>query len=146
MAVFDALSFALEQTSRTYLLSFLCTLSLLAFVVYYEIQNRDLWGIPGPVLARYTNAWRAWQAWKYSTRPNGITYHEVLHERYGDVVRVGPRTVFINDAEAIPRVLGFKQRLEKSDSIIPFSVPGIHTSLVGIRYQLIPTNFVRNMD
>lgn len=113
----------------------LISLPLLFFVLYSEFNNRDLWGIPGPILARYTNAWRAWQAWKYSDRPNGVTYHEVIHHHYGNVVRVGPRTVFINEAEAIPRVLGFKQRLEKSDSVVPFSVPGIHTSLVGIRNE-----------
>ncbi|KAF2235944.1 cytochrome P450 [Viridothelium virens] len=135
MALSDVLKSLFEQTSKVNLVGYFCVISLFAFVVFHEIQNRDLWGIPGPIIARYTNAWRAWQAWQYATRPNGITYHEVLHNRYGNVVRVGPRTVFINDAEAIPRVLGFKQRLEKSDSIIPFSVPGIHTSLVGIRNE-----------
>lgn len=124
------------DSSQLGLIALACTvLPLLLFVVYSEIKHRDLHGIPGPILARYTNAWRAWQAWQYASRPNGITYHEVLHARYGDVVRVGPRTVFINDPEAIPKVLGFKQRLEKSDSVVPFSVPGIHTSLVGIRNE-----------
>ena len=133
MALSSTLESFFEQTSKVTLGGLLGIFVSFIFILVHENQNRDLWGIPGPLLARYTNAWRAWQAWRYAARPNGITYHEVLHERYGDVVRVGPRTVFINDAEAIPRVLGFKQRLEKSDSIIPFSVPGIHTSLVGIR-------------
>ena len=133
MALYDSLKSSFAQTTKVNLVGIACVIFLISFVVFHEIRHRDLWGLPGPVLARYTNAWRAWQAWKYAARPNGITYHEVLHARYGNVVRVGPRTVFINDPEAIPRVLGFKQRLEKSDSIIPFSVPGIHTSLVGIR-------------
>ncbi|KAI9654811.1 MAG: hypothetical protein M1821_005805 [Bathelium mastoideum] len=135
MALLDSLKGLFGQTTTGILVGLICGISLFVFIVSHEIHNRDLWGVPGPILARYTNAWRAWQAWRYATRPHGITYHEVLHERYGDVVRVGPRTVFINDAEAIPKVLGFKQRLEKSDSIIPFSVPGIHTSLVGIRNE-----------
>ncbi|KAL9070871.1 MAG: hypothetical protein Q9157_005664 [Trypethelium eluteriae] len=87
MALSDVLKSLFEQTSKVNLVGYFCVISLFAFVVFHEIQNRDLWGIPGPIIARYTNAWRAWQAWQYATRPNGITYHEVLHNRYGNVVR-----------------------------------------------------------
>ncbi|KAL9086099.1 MAG: hypothetical protein Q9165_007311 [Trypethelium subeluteriae] len=87
MALSDVLKSLFEQTSKVNLLGYFCVISLFAFIVFHEFQDRDLWGIPGPIIARYTNAWRAWQAWQYATRPNGITYHEVLHRRYGNVVR-----------------------------------------------------------
>jgi hypothetical protein len=51
------------------------------------------------------------------------------------VVRVGPQTVFINDPAGIPVVLGFKDRLEKTDSVNAFMQPGKPTSIVGIRNE-----------
>ncbi|OKL57734.1 hypothetical protein UA08_07234 [Talaromyces atroroseus] len=113
----------------------LIIISIIARITYVEIKHSVLRGIPGPLIARYTNAWRCYLAWKYSERPGGVTYHEVIHKKYGDVVRVGPRTVFINDPAAIPVVLGFKDRLEKTDSVIPFMQPGKPTSIVGIRNE-----------
>ena len=38
---------------------------------------------------------------------------------YGDVVRVGPKTVAVMDPEAIPSVLGQKARLDKVSMICP---------------------------
>jgi hypothetical protein len=110
-------------------------ISVIARIAYLETKHSALRGIPGPLVARYTNAWRCYLAWVYSERPGGITYHEVIHKKYGDVVRVGPRTIFINDPSGIPVVLGFKDRLEKTDSVIPFMQPGKPTSIVGIRNE-----------
>ena len=115
--------------------SFLCVLILGSAVLYLEVKHKQLGNIPGPLLGRYTNAWRCFYAWRYSERPDGFTYHEVIHKRYGNIVRVGPRTVFVNDPAAIPYVLGFKDRLEKTDSVIPFMIPGKPTSIVGIRNE-----------
>lgn len=116
-------------------LAILLLLPVLSYVLYHEVKYRELWGIPGPLIARYTNAWRCYLAYKHRERPTGKSYHQIIHDRYGDVVRVGPKTVFTRDPEAIPIVLGFKQRLEKSDSVIPFMVPGVRTSIVGIRNE-----------
>uniref|UniRef100_A0A093UQ86 Tryprostatin B 6-hydroxylase n=1 Tax=Talaromyces marneffei PM1 TaxID=1077442 RepID=A0A093UQ86_TALMA len=109
--------------------------SVVTRIVCLEIKHRALSDIPGPWVARYTNAWRCYLAWVYSDRPGGITYHEVIHKKYGDVVRVGPKTVFINDPAGIPVVLGFKDRLEKTDSVNAFMQPGKPTSIVGIRNE-----------
>ena len=114
----------------------LCLLvPIVSCLVYHEFKYRELWGLPGPLIARYTNAWRCYLAYKHRDRPTGKSYHQIIHDCYGDVVRVGPKTVFTRDPEAIPVVLGFKQRLEKSDSVIPFMVPGVRTSIVGIRNE-----------
>lgn len=106
-----------------------------SIIVYLEVKHRQLSSIRGRLLARYTNAWRCYYAWKYSDRPGGVTYHEVIHRRYGNVVRFGPRTVFVNDPAAVSYILGFKDRLEKTDSVLPFMMPGKPTSIVGIRNE-----------
>lgn len=36
-----------------------------------------------------------------------------LLEKYGDIVRIGPNTVLLNDPETAHVVLGFRDRLEK---------------------------------
>ena len=67
--------------------------------------------IPGPTIARYTDLLRAALAIKYSGRD--INLYMKLHSEYGDVVRVGPRSVSVLDPAAIPAIYGVKARLEK---------------------------------
>jgi hypothetical protein len=45
-----------------------------------------------------------------------MNYQSKLIGVYGDVVRIGPKTVLVLDPEAINTVLGFKERLEKVQS------------------------------
>lgn len=84
-------------------------------VVYHVVQSRraQLDEIPGPFLARYTNAWRCYQAWRYNHFQVDVNYQSKLIGVYGDIVRIGPNTVLVLDPEAINTVLGFKERLEK---------------------------------
>lgn len=118
-----------------FVLSLVLLSPLISYILFIEVKHRDLRGIPGPLIARYTNAWRCFLAWKYAERPGGISYHQIIHNRYGPVVRVGPKTIFTCDPDAIPCVLGFKQRLQKTDSVNAFMVPGVPTSIVGIRNE-----------
>ncbi|SPJ79264.1 uncharacterized protein FTOL_07655 [Fusarium torulosum] len=102
-------------------------------IVYSEIKYYGLRNIPGPLLGRYTDAWRCYLAWKFKDRPGGVAYHQHIHQRYGDVVRVGPKTVYVNDPSAIPVVLGFKDRLDKTDSVDAFGAPGMPPILFSMR-------------
>ena len=108
-------AFTLLSISPIYALA-VCFASLL---VYLVIQSRraQLDHIPGPFLARYTNAWRCYQAWRYNHYQVDINYQSKLIGVYGDVVRIGPETVLVLDPEAINTVLGFKERLEKVRSL-----------------------------
>jgi len=108
-------------------------ISLIITTLYFEIKHCGLRDIPGPIIGRYTDAWRCYLAWKYSERPGGIAYHQYIHQRYGDIVRVGPKTVYVNDPAAIPLVLGFKDRLDKTNSVDAFGIPGKPPILFGIR-------------
>ncbi|KAM5363917.1 hypothetical protein ACJZ2D_011769 [Fusarium nematophilum] len=56
--------------------------------------------IPGPFLAGLTDWWRVFVVW--GRRPE-LTHIE-LHKKYGPVVRLGPRTVSVGDAEAVKTI------------------------------------------
>jgi hypothetical protein len=56
--------------------------------------------IPGPFLAAYTDYWRFFLVW--GRRPE-LT-HIKLHEKYGDFVRIGPKTVLVADWDATKKI------------------------------------------
>ena len=64
----------------------------------------------GPLLASFTNAWRA----LYHCRNTGIPFKDV-HDRFGDIVRVGPNVLSFRDAQAIRDIYGPGKNWEKSD-------------------------------
>lgn len=70
------------------------------------VYNRYCHGInhiPGPISASLTDWWRfVVVAWGW--RPE-LT-HIQLHTKYGDVVRIGPRTVIVRDPEAVRKIYG----------------------------------------
>lgn len=75
--------------------------SALLFVVSYTVwslANSPLRHIPGPILARLTDAWRMYDVWKGWADETQLR----LHRRYGSVVRLGPKFVSISD----PRMMG----------------------------------------
>jgi hypothetical protein len=67
--------------------------------------------VPGPWLSRYTDALRPYLAIKYSGQD--VNLFMKLHSKYGDVVRVGLRSVSVLDPLAIPTIYGVKARLNK---------------------------------
>lgn len=74
--------------------------------------------VPGPFLARYTDLWRFYQACKLLGKPDVLSSQ--LQERYGDVVRIGPRMVAVFDPNAISTIYGTGTRLNK---VSPIAVP-----------------------
>lgn len=85
-------------------------ISCLLFIIIRSYQA-GLGHLPGPFLARYTDAWRGYMGWKYHGMDT--SYQRIWMKKYGDVVRVGPRTILVADPEAINPVLGLKGRLDK---------------------------------
>lgn len=70
-------------------------------------RYRRLRNVPGPLVTSFTDLWRS--------------YHQIykgpfsdvlasLHERYGPIVRIGPNTVSVADASAVPTI--YSQRGE----------------------------------
>ncbi|OBT66739.1 hypothetical protein VE03_04087 [Pseudogymnoascus sp. 23342-1-I1] len=65
---------------------------------------------PGPFLARITNWWRFWDV--YKRRPE-VT-HIRLHEKHGDVVRLGPNYLSFADPKAVKDIYGLNKGYIKS--------------------------------
>lgn len=105
---------ALEQLSVAPIcyIALVCLL-LFSFVQRFLTRDQRLKNIPGPWLARYSYGRRAYRSWRLDPRTTKENWQMKVLRKYGDVVRVGPDMVLVNDPEAIPIILGFKERLEK---------------------------------
>ena len=69
--------------------------SLQLFRTWWRLRH-----IPGPILASITNFQRVW--WVKTKRAHLI--HQEMHEKYGEVIRIGPNTVIFSNPEIIPTV------------------------------------------
>ncbi|KAM6476000.1 cytochrome P450 CYP4/CYP19/CYP26 subfamily protein [Trichoderma sp. SZMC 28011] len=67
--------------------------------------------IPGPFLASLTNLQRVW--WVRTGRAH--LYHQAVHARYGDIVRIGPHMVSVSNPEAIQTIYPIRSGFPKSD-------------------------------
>ncbi|KAL4962846.1 cytochrome P450 [Aspergillus stella-maris] len=72
----------------------------------------------GPLLAKFTNIWRAWRAF------NGEIDRDYtkLHRQYGSVVRVGPNALSISDPSMIRVIYSTRNPWKKSESYRPNDV------------------------
>ncbi|PVH76614.1 cytochrome P450-like protein [Cadophora sp. DSE1049] len=66
--------------------------------------------IPGPLLASFTDYWRLFVVW--GRRPEAT--HIKLHEKYGDLVRIGPKMVLVADWEAAKKIYALNAGYVKS--------------------------------
>lgn len=87
-------------------------LVLVTFWVFYILKCAlapGLRSIPGPFLAKFTDAWRLYKVYRGDFENCTIE----LHKKYGDVVRVGPNAVSIADPAAIESIYGLKSNFQK---------------------------------
>jgi hypothetical protein len=78
----------------------------------YLISNRFNHGLnkyPGPFLASLTDWWRFWIV--YKRRPE--VEHIRLHEKHGDVVRLGPNVLSFSDPKALKTIYGLNKGFTK---------------------------------
>ena len=76
----------------------------------------DLSNIPGPYLAKYTDAYGAIVALKLSSAKSGpvvASWSRDLQRKYGTTVRTGPNTETILDPRAIQPIYGVRAKLDK---------------------------------
>ncbi|KAM0152967.1 hypothetical protein ACHAQE_006419 [Botrytis cinerea] len=90
------------------ILSSICIFGLY-YICYYFTS--PLKSIPGPFLAKFTNLWRLIDV--YGGRPE-LT-HQLLHQKYGQAVRIGPNVVSLSDPKLIPKIYSLKGEFLKSD-------------------------------
>ncbi|OCT48003.1 benzoate 4-monooxygenase cytochrome P450 [Cladophialophora carrionii] len=123
----------LQAVSPLYLLAGF----VLSTVVYLFVQSKraKLDHIPGPVLAKYSNIWRGYRAWRLNHHTEGVNNYQIqMIGQYGDVVRIGPKHVLVYDPEAIDTIYGFRERLDKGPGYQVFVMTGTdQTALVSIK-------------
>lgn len=91
-----------------------------AFMVAIVLHNRYGYGLvnfAGPIAASFTTLWRARhikQNWK--KRPTIAK----LHEEYGDIVRIGPKTLSFASPGAIDAIYGAKANMPKASAQLSF--------------------------
>lgn len=71
-------------------------------LVHFAQNYWRLRHIPGPIVAKFTDLWRLLLVWQGRAE---LTYVE-LHEKYGDVVRIGPNCVSISKSDCINDIYG----------------------------------------
>ena len=79
-------------------------LGLIVVLVIRTLSFRYTYGLcrfKGPLLASFTDAWRL----VYNYRAIGKPYID-LHDRWGDIVRVGPNALSFRDPQAIRDIFG----------------------------------------
>lgn len=69
--------------------------------------------IPGPFLAKFSNFWRFYDHY----RQTHIETQKKLHEKYGDVVRLGPTTVSVADPNLLKTIYNTRGTFVKVRSI-----------------------------
>ncbi|KAJ9608038.1 hypothetical protein H2200_007026 [Cladophialophora chaetospira] len=91
----------------------LLTYCLPLVVIYFALRNYfSLRSIPGPLLARCTNLYRALLVYNR----NAHEVHLKLHKQYGSLVRLGPQFVSITGSSTyVSQIYGIGKGLVKSD-------------------------------
>lgn len=71
--------------------------------------NKGLNKYPAPSFASFTNWWRFFSV--AGGKPQFAL--QKLHDRYGDIVRIGPNALSFSDPEAVKAIYGLTNRLNK---------------------------------
>ncbi|KAI4861351.1 cytochrome P450 [Hypoxylon rubiginosum] len=92
-------------------------------LVVYRLFFHPLAKYPGPFIAKITDAYQLYHAWK------GDRHLEFwrLHERYGKIVRFGPNSVSFNSNTALKDIYGFKSNVRKAEFYDAFVHPAPNT-------------------
>ncbi|KAI6868135.1 benzoate 4-monooxygenase cytochrome-like protein P450 [Hortaea werneckii] len=89
-------------------------LLLIGALIIHLLSNKYYNGLnkyPGHPLAAYTNWWRFAENWGRRTEKT----HQDLHQKYGDIVRLGPNVLSFADPRAIKIIYGLNKGMTKSD-------------------------------
>ncbi|KAI1386003.1 isotrichodermin C-15 hydroxylase [Hypoxylon trugodes] len=94
-----------------------------AGIIIYRLFFHPLAKYPGPFLAKISDVYQLYHAWK------GDRHLEFwrLHERYGKIVRFGPNSVSFNSNTALKEIYGFKSNVRKAEFYDAFVHPASNT-------------------
>ncbi|KAF2443276.1 cytochrome P450 [Karstenula rhodostoma CBS 690.94] len=94
--------------SDAFLLSTIFWGSLSIWTLLYRAFWHPLNLFPGPYGAKLSKWWTTKNTW--TTRWHMHRVHQVLHSKYGDYVRTGPREISVYDPAAIGPILGLSSK------------------------------------
>ncbi len=100
------------------LLLLLCVAPIfyLTGLAVYRIFFHPLAKHPGPLVAKVTDLYSTYHAWKGDRH---IDFWR-CHEQYGPIVRFGPSSLSFNSATALKEIYGFKANVRKGDFYLAF--------------------------
>ncbi|KAH7247760.1 cytochrome P450 [Fusarium solani] len=105
---FDGL---LSVASEHLFASITALIALLAVLyVFYYRNIHPLSKYPGPFLASFTNLWKVQQLWSLHLPDTLIA----LHEKHGDIVRIGPNQLSFRQGDAVPKIYKAGRTLAKT--------------------------------
>ncbi|RCI13112.1 hypothetical protein L249_0054 [Ophiocordyceps polyrhachis-furcata BCC 54312] len=92
-------------------------------IAVYRIFFHPLAKYPGPLLAKVTNIYQLYYAYR------GDRHLEFwrMHQRYGKIVRFGPNAVSFNSNQALKEIYGFRSNVRKADFYDAFVHPAANT-------------------
>ncbi|KAL0468554.1 cytochrome P450 [Neurospora intermedia] len=92
-------------------------------LIFYRLFLHPLANYPGPFLAKLTDGYMAYHAFK------GDRHLEFwrLHEKYGKFVRFGPNSLSVNSNTALKDIYGFKANVRKAEFYDAFVHPAPNT-------------------
>lgn len=91
-------------------------LSYLILLAVYRIFFHPLSRYPGPRLAKVTDLYSTYHAWKGDRH---LDFWR-CHEKYGPIVRFGPNSLSFNSSSALKDIYGFKANVRKADFYLAF--------------------------
>ena len=75
----------------------------------YNFYRPGISKIPGPFFCKLTDAYRTYRVW----RGDAHLWYPELRSKYGNLVRIGPKTILDSEQGEFQRVFGFKTDYEK---------------------------------
>lgn len=92
-------------------------------LVIYRVFFHPLAKYPGPLIAKITDAYQLYHAYK------GDRHLEFwrLHQKYGKVVRFGPNSLVFNSNKALKEIYGFRSNVRKAEFYNAFVHPAANT-------------------
>jgi benzoate 4-monooxygenase len=89
-------------TDTLLVLLVLFALFVLAHIVVYVVDTHQLQSVPGPWLAKFSDAWLVYVS--FQGRRSETVYE--LHKQYGPIVRIAPNHVSVADPNALQAIYG----------------------------------------
>lgn len=104
------------------IIKFLTTFKISCLVIY-RVFFHPLAKYPGPLLAKLTDAYMLYYAWR------GDRHLEFwrMHEKYGKFVRFGPNALSANSNTALKEIYGFRANVRKAEFYDAFVHPAPNT-------------------